>query len=250
MWFENSLIFKPVPATRIWNPPPDPAIVDAEFRCHDGTRLHGWYLDRGQENGALLFAHGVHGNVSIRSRSVQRFASALGRAVLIFDYPGYGKSEGKPSERSCYASAEAAYRWLTEVRGIPRERIILYGESLGGGIAVELATRVPHHALMLMKTFTSLPDAIRLRHPWFPSRALFRTRFDNIRKIGSCPRPVLIAAGTADRITPLAHAQKLLDAATAPKRLVTLDGSDHNAFVPESFLDEARRFLDEHPPTH
>src|SRR5207248_5963463 len=122
--------------------------------------------------------------------------------VLIFDYPGYGRSEGSPSEAGCYAAAEAAYAWLVQTQQVPPGQIILYGGSLGGGVAVELARRQPHRALILVSTFTSIPDMAQQLYPWLPARWLVRNRFDSLAKIGQCTQPVFIAHGTADGLLP------------------------------------------------
>src|SRR5262249_23613263 len=147
--------------------------------------------------GTVLYCHGNAGNLSHRGEGVLRWHQLLGQSVLIFDYPGYGRSEGKPSEAGCYAAADAAYAWLTETKKVLPQDLLIYAGSLGGGVAVALASRRPHRALVLVGTFTSIPDMAQRQFPWLPARWLVRNRFDNLGKIGRCTRPVFLAHGTA-----------------------------------------------------
>jgi fermentation-respiration switch protein FrsA (DUF1100 family) len=174
-----------------------------------------------------------------------RFQQALGVATLIFDYPGYGKSGGRPSEAGLYASGAAAYRWLTERRGVAGDRVILYGGSLGGAAALELATRHPHRAVVLVAAFTSFPDMAQLRFPWLPVRWLVRNRLDNIGKIATLDTPVFIAHGTADSLVPFRHGERLFAAARGPKRFFPMEGYEHNNTPGPEFYTELKRFLDE-----
>src|SRR5262249_20051937 len=158
------------------------------------------------------------GNLSHRGALMAALRSHLGRSVLAYDYPGYGKSDGEPTEPGCYAAGEAAYRWLTDERKVPANRILLLGESLGGGVAVELASRFDHEALVLVFSFTSLPAAARCHYPWLPCGLLMSNRYDNLSKIGRCHRPVFITHGTADEIVPFRQGEELFAAANEPKR--------------------------------
>ncbi|MCI0705757.1 MAG: alpha/beta hydrolase, partial [Planctomycetia bacterium] len=168
--------------------------------------------------------------------------------VLLFDYPGYGKNAGKPTEASCYAAGEGAYKWLTDEAKIAPNRIILCGESLGGGTAVELATKHDHRALVLIYTFTSLPAAAKYHFPFLPTYTLMRTRFDNLSKIGRCTRPVFFVHGTADRVVPFSHSEQLFAAANEPKHFVRLEGVDHSMLLGEPFTSELVKFLNQHAP--
>src|SRR5262249_8780422 len=150
--------------------------------------------------GAVLYLHGNAGNLSWRGDSMQRFRQILDQPVLIVDYPGYGKSTGKPSEVGCYAAADAADEWLTQTQGIPAENIVICGASLGGGVAVDLASRKPHRALILIKTFTSAPDVGQERFWYFPINWLMRNRFDSLGKLDCCKKPIFIAHGDCDEI--------------------------------------------------
>jgi len=228
-WFlERSLVFHPSSAAQSWNAPVDPETRDVSVTVEDVGTIHMWWLPPREANaGAVLVAHGNGGNLSHRGQLAADLRSALGAGVLMFDYPGYGKSGGKPTEEGCYAAGEAAYQWLTDTAKIPPNRIVLLGESLGGGPAVELATHHDHRALVLVFTFTSLPAVAKLHYPWLPTHTLMRCRFDNLAKITRCPRPVFIAHGTADAVVPFSHGEALFAAANEPKEFLRLEGADH-----------------------
>lgn len=246
---ENSLEFHPARATEKWAPPPAGCVVaDVWLQTADGTRIHAWWYPQPGATGALLFCHGNAGNLSRRGQAAQDLAETLGVSVLLFDYPGFGHSEGKPNEAACYAAADAAYDWLIEQQRIPGEQIILYGKSLGGAVAADLALRRPHRALVLMKTFTSMPAMAKKLVPLTPAHRLIRNRFDTLAKIGRCPRPVIVAHGDCDRLIPLEMAQTNYRAAPTPKQFFLLPGAGHNDPLPISFLRELRAYLDEAAP--
>jgi fermentation-respiration switch protein FrsA (DUF1100 family) len=243
MALENYLVYHPARASQDWQPPPSPRVQDVELHTPDGTRIHAWWFPYEGARGAVLYCHGNAGNLSHRGGGILAMQQVLHEAVLIFDYPGYGRSGGKPSEAGCYAAAEAAYDWLVRKQQVGPNQIILYGGSLGGGVAVELASRKPHRALLLLKTFTSLPDVAGRMYPWVPVRWLMRNRYDSLRKIGKCTRPVFIANSTADRLVPFAQGERLYAAAHEPKSFYRLDGADHNDPVPAGLFTAFREFL-------
>ena len=204
LFLERRLVFQPSSAAESWNEPVAPDTRDVSFSLADGTAIHGWWLSSADPAaGAVLLAHGNGGNVSHRGRIAADLRRTIGCGVLLFEYPGYGKSEGRPSEAGCYDAGEAAYRWLTNTVRVPANRIVLMGESLGGGTAVELATRHDHRALVLVFPFTSLLAAAKFHYPWLPTHTFMRTRFDNLAKIGLCRRRCS-SHGTADRVVPFA----------------------------------------------
>jgi fermentation-respiration switch protein FrsA (DUF1100 family) len=248
MWFlENHLVFRGETSAENWQDPPDPMIEEVTFRTADGVQIHSWYLPVPKAEGVVLFCHGNGGNVSYSGDRMGRIRDHLGYSTLAIDYPGYGKSEGKPNEAKCYAAAEAAFRWLTEEKKIPASRIILFGDSLGGGVAVEMATRHEHRALVLAKSFTSLPAVAQRMYRWLPVRWLMRNRFDNLSKIPNCTGPVFIANGTKDGLVPYAHGEELFGAANEPKLFFPLVDQDHNDKLPDEFMLALRQFLNEHP---
>ena len=247
LFLERPLVFQPSSHADSWHVPIDPRTQDVSFTAADGTKLHGWWLPPEQsQDGAVLLSHGNGGNVTHRGRLAADLRRTLGTGVFLYDYPGYGKSEGKPSERSCYASGEAAYLLLKNEAHIAPHRIVLMGESLGGGPAVELATRHEHRALVLAFTFTSLPAAAKFHYPWLPTKTLMQTRFENLAKIGRCTRPVFIAHGTADEIVPFHHGEQLYAAANEPKEFLRMEGMTHNILLGDAFCLPLARFLEQH----
>ncbi len=249
-WFiERQLVFRPSSAEEAWLKPEDPRTQDVWFYSADGTKIFGrWIPPESPQHGAVLVANGNGGNLTHRGRLAADLRRALGAGVLLFDYPGYGKSAGKPTEEGCYAAGDAAYKWLTDEARIAPNRIILCGESLGGGTAVELATKHEHRALVLIYTFTSLPAAAKHHFPVLPVHTLMRTRFDNLAKIDRCPRPVFFVHGTADRVVPFDHSEQLFAAANEPKLFVRLDGAGHSTLPGNAYLGELATFLNTYAP--
>lgn len=196
----------------------------------DRVRLHGWFLPAGPEQPTLLFLHGNAGNISHRLDSLRLF-HRLGLNVFIFDYRGYGRSGGRPSEQGTYRDALAVWHYLTEQRGIPAARIVLFGRSLGGAVAVWLAERTRPAALILESTFTSVRDLAARYYPWLPVSLLTRIRYPSLVRIGGLHLPVLIVHSRDDEIIPYEHALRLFEAAPAPKRLLTLHGGHNDAFL-------------------
>jgi uncharacterized protein len=239
---ENAFVY---PATAAHEPyqAPEPPAEDVWLTGGDGTRLHARWLPHPGATDAVLFCHGNGGNVETWNVVAKQIGAELGMSVLIFDYPGYGRSGSAPSEPGCYAAAEAAYRWLTETTKTSPERIILWGESLGGAVAVELASRQPHRALILVRTFTSLPEAADDQLPILVSSTFLTNRYESVGRIGKCRSPVFIAAAEKDRMIPLRHGQHLQAACTAPAELCVLRGLEHNDPLPRQFYAEVREFL-------
>jgi fermentation-respiration switch protein FrsA (DUF1100 family) len=242
-FLENKLVFFPIKAAEAWEPAPIDAIQDVYFQSPNGTKLHAWWLPSSNDAPVLLLCPGNAGNLSGRGNTIVRIHERLGISVLIFDYPGYGRSTGKPSEQACYDAAEGAICWLKEMHGVPTERVILYGESLGGGVATELATRHAFGALVLVKTFTSLPAVAKRFYPWLPVNWLMSNRFDNLSKLPRVHLPVFIASATNDSIVPYEHGEALFREANEPKRFFRDEGSEHNDTLPDQFWDELRAFL-------
>ena len=250
LFFENRLVFHPTTAAQHWQPPPPNAdIQDVTLHSTDGTRIHAWWCPAKDSDQAILYCHGNAGNLSHRGGAIAKLRQLLGASVLIIDYPGYGKSEGFSTEQGCYQAADAAYAWLTVEKKITPKKILLYGASLGGGVVTELAYRKDHRALVLIKTFTSLPDAAADIYWWLPApkRFLMSNRFESLSKIGSIHRPVFIAHGTADTLIPHSHGERLFAAANKPKHFFPMLGANHNDGLPEEFFTSLKEFLTEHP---
>jgi fermentation-respiration switch protein FrsA (DUF1100 family) len=212
-------------------------------RTVTGDQIHARWFERVGSTGVILYCPGNAGNLDHRSAQVSQLAAELNQSVLIFDYPGYGQSQGHPSEQGCNAAATAAYDWLTSTAGIPAQRIIIYGESLGGGVAVDLASRRQHRALVLVRTFTSVPDVAQ-SHSLVPIRWLIHNRFDNLAKIKLCQRPVFIAYADKDQIMPNDESARLKEACRVPCELFLLQGLGHNDPLGSDFYAALRSFLD------
>ena len=191
----------------------------------------------------MLYCHGNAGNLSHRGHSLQNWHNTFDQDILIFDYPGYGKSEGNPSEKGCYAAALAAYQWLTKNEHIPAEQIILFGSSLGCAVAVELARQLSHRALALISPFTSIPDMAQIIYPWLPARWFVRSRFDSLAKISECRGPVFIAHGDCDQVVPYWQGKRLFEAAREPKEFYCLTGCNHNDPLQPELFGRIKEFL-------
>jgi uncharacterized protein len=202
---------------------------DIYFTAADGTRLNGWFYPA-NTNLVILLCHGNAGNLSHRLPLIDTLIKA-GASVFAFDYRGYGRSAGKPTEKGVCLDAEAAWQWLTN-RGFAPDRIVALGESLGGGVVCELATRKPLRALILQSTFTSVPDVAAEMMPWLPVRLLLTTRFNNQEKLKQIRIPVLILHGRKDTIIPFRHAEKNFAAVpTRSKYFAELAGDHNDAIV-------------------
>lgn len=226
-WFERRNVYQPSRELEATGTETGFPKEDVWITTSDGVRLHAWYYPgKPAANGIVfLLCHGNGGNISHRLDQYD-ILLRLNAAVLAFDYRGYGQSEGSPSEDGTYRDAEAAFDWLTN-HGYAPDRIIVLGESLGGGVAAELALRRPVGALVLQSTFTSVPDLGAELFPWLPVRTLGTIRYDTLSKLDRIRVPVLVLHSREDRIIPFAHGERLAAAAQEPKWLREL-GGDHN----------------------
>jgi pimeloyl-ACP methyl ester carboxylesterase len=249
---ENWLLFRGATASDSWAPPPKWCVVeDVALTSADGTPLHAWWLTGPgwrPENGALLFVHGNGGNLSHRAESVRFWVTEQHVAVLLIDYPGYGKSGGRATEAGCYAAADAGYDWLTDEQKVAPQRLLLYGGSLGGAVAVDLASRRPHRALILVSTFTTFPDIAQDLYPFFPARWLVRNKFDSLAKIRRVTGPVFVTHSDADTLIPFEMGQRLFAAANEPKQFVTMHGESHHDCGNAAAFAACAEFLEKHAP--
>ncbi len=200
------------------------------LRTSDGITISGWYVPAEKERAALIFCHGNAGNISGRLDSIAVF-HRLGLSVMIFDYRGYGESEGRPSEPGTYLDAEAAWNYLTDVKETPPGRIIVFGRSLGGAVAAELALRRPPAALILEAGFTSVPDIGSTYYPWLPVRLLSKFKYASVEKVGAISCPKLIIHSPQDEIIPYAHGRKLFEVAGEPKTFLEITGGHNDGFL-------------------
>jgi len=223
-------------------------VQDAHFTAEDGTRLHGWYVRHPQPKGHALLLHGNAGNVTLLADTLRVLNQRHKLAVLALDYRGYGKSEGTPSEEGLYQDARAARKWLTERESIGEGDIVLMGVSLGGAVAVDLASRDGARGLVLASTFTSLPEAAQKHWPLVPMSLVLSTRMNSLAKIKNYHGPLLMTHGDADEVVPYKQGQALYEAAPGSKRLITVSGGKHNSPQPEEYRVALDQFLNQLPP--
>ncbi len=224
------------------------AYESVEILTEDGVRLDGWYLPvDGDARGVLLFFHGNAGNISHRLDSLKIFTD-LGLDVLIFDYRGYGRSEGEVSEQGTYLDAEAAWRYLTDDRRVPEKDIVLFGRSLGAAVAAHLAARHKPGTLIMESAFTSAPDLAARYYRIFPVHWLARYRYNAKDYLKSVRCPVLIVHSLDDEIIPVQHGRDLFAAANEPKELLEIRGSHNEGFLVSgrSYIDGLDGFLTRH----
>src|SRR5882724_3701193 len=246
MAFEDRFIYHPVPAARWWCEPPSGfAARDVDLVSADGTLIGGRWFPCDGAAGAVLICHGQAGNLSLECgpRQLTGWIQDIGVSVFIFDYPGYGRSGGIPTEDGCYAAAAAAFDWLTATQQVPPEQVLVYGRSLGTGVAVELASRRPHRALILVNPYTSLPDVAARRFGLWPAHLVMRNQFPSSAKIGRCFGATLIVHGTDDNLIPYALGRELYEAANEPKRFLSVEGGRHSGGLPSAFFPTVRDFL-------
>lgn len=248
-WIVDRMLFLPTPGV---DATPGRLRVDAEevfLSTEDGVRIHAFHLPAPRATRAILYLHGNAGNASHRL-PIGALLADLGAHVLLLDYRGYGRSEGRPDEAGVYADARAGLRHLVEERGLPERRVVLFGSSLGGAVAVDLAQGRDLAGVVLESTWSSLSDVAA--NAFGPlARPFTRGSFDSLRKIARLRSPLLFLHGDRDDIVPLALGRRLFEAAPGPKAFEVLRGAGHNDLLEvagRAWLERIRRFLDEVAP--
>lgn len=240
-WFEKQQVYQPrrhLEATgaalnRDWE--------EVWLDTSDGVRINAWFFpaaeDSERSHQVILLSHGNAGNLSHRLQIIE-ILLATGANMLAYDYRGYGRSEGRPSEEGTYRDVEAAYQWLKD-RGFSAENIIAHGNSLGGGVSSWLAVHHPVGGLILQSAFTSVPDVGAELFPWLPVKWLASIQYDTVNRLPGLSVPVLVIHGVSDHLIPFSHAEKNYAAANEPKLLWKLN-IDHN----DSLLDDRKNYLE------
>lgn len=228
---DELLLFQPSPyPDGIWEPA-GLNVEDVWLELDDGTRIHAWYCPHPDPVATILYLHGNAGNLSHRAHVLRRLHAEVGAATLIVDYPGYGRSEGKPTVATALAAARVARARLAKLSGIPESDIVLMGRSLGGALAVELAAESPPRALILESTFSSMRAVADLHYPAL-SWLVPKDKLNAAARIAEVRAPLFQSHGDADQIIPIALGRELHDAAREPKRFLALRGRGHNDGLP------------------
>ncbi len=256
--FQPNFIYFPIKEVRA-----TPEIIglnfdDVTFPTSDGLELSGWFIPavpdppsaqagkedtttgdptvtgagagRGEDRLVVILCHGNAGNISHRLDTMHLF-HRLGHDFFLFDYRGYGKSQGKPSEKGTYLDAEAAWDYLTRERGIDPGRIVLFGRSLGGSIAAHLAQSRSPQALIVESSFTSVTDMGADIYPFLPVRLLARFKYSTADYLKKVTCPVLISHSKDDEMISVKHGRKLFEAANDPKEFLEFAGSHNEGFI-------------------
>src|SRR5205823_420075 len=246
-WFEHRQVYQPSRPMDANGSELGRPFEDVHFQTADGLRLNGWFFpadqDSSRQHVVYLLCHGNAGNISHRLEHVAALLEP-GASVFIFDYRGYGRSEGRASEDGTYLDGQAAHQWVRQ-RGFTATNIIVLGESLGGGIASELALREPSGGLILQSTYTSVTDLGVELFPWLPVRWMGIIKYDTHGKLPRIKVPVLVMHSRADGLIGFHHAEKNFAAANEPKLLWEIVGR-HNDFLEtgrERYLDGLNKFL-------
>ena len=254
-WFEHSQIYRPTRAADYRAADFQLPAEDVSLTAEDGVRLHAWWIPAAanarRRAVAVLFCHGNGGNLTSRPGYYQCIRET-GVNVFAFDYRGYGRSDGSPGEAGTYLDAHAAYAWL-RAKGFAAADIIVWGESLGGGIASELALREPVGGLVLQSTFTCIPDLGGEVFPWLPVRLIATIRYDTKHRLPQIRVPVLILHSRTDDLIGYHHAEKNFAAANEPKLLWELRGGHNDALGADraqfvAGLEEFLRRIETQPP--
>ncbi len=217
---------------------------EVTIRTKDDIEISAWFIPSKDERAVVLFCHGNAGNISHRLDSIRIF-NELGLSVLIFDYRGYGKSKGSPTEEGTYLDAEATWDYLVNTKGYSPDKIVLFGRSLGGAVAVETALRVKAGAIIIESGFTSLPALGSKFFPYLPVRLISRYKYANIDKVNKISLPKLFVHSPQDEIIPFEHGTALFEKALEPKEFLKITGGHNDGFLlaGRSYVEGLDRFI-------
>lgn len=229
MWFQSNMLYHPSRQMEL-SGLGDLVVKDVWMTSTRGTKIHGWWVPHPQATRTLLFCHGNAGNLSHRSGMIREWHRRFRMNVLIFDYQGYGRSEGTPSEQGTYDDARAAWDYVRHVQNIKPQNIVILGRSLGGAIAAHLAAQVKPAALILDSPFSSFVDVAAAHFPWLPVRWIARFRYDTAAYLQQRTCPLLIIHSPEDEVIPFALGRKSFEQAPAPKQFLQIRGSHNDGF--------------------
>lgn len=217
---------------------------EVRFKTSDGLTIAAWHIPAPDMRASLIFCHGNAGNISHRLDSIRIFHD-LGLSVLIFDYRGYGRSEGTPTEKGTYLDAEAAWNYLVKEKGIDPASIIIFGRSLGSAVAAELAMKRKAGALIIESGFTSIPDLGRKYYPYMPVSLITRFHYATIDKVSSLALPKLFIHSPEDETIPYDQGMRLFERAAEPKEFLKLRGDHNEGFLlsGELYINGLQQFI-------
>lgn len=216
---------------------------DIYFQSEDGTKLHGWYCPRDKPRGIVLLAHGNAGNVSTRVNWLRYLQNQAKLSVLIFDYRGYGRSEGVATVEGVVKDSQAARAKLCELAKVEADQLILMGESLGGAIVIELAAEVAPRGLVVQSTFSSFRDVADFHYPKL-SWLVPPGKLHSVDRISKYRGPLLQSHGSLDQTIPFRLGQKLFQAANEPKQFIEIKQADHNNWITDAYKRQLDEFID------
>jgi len=244
--FQRKLIYFPIRWSVAEASRANPGYEVVRIPVAAGSDLHGWLDRREGSPWTVVIFHGNAGNLMFHEAVMTPFR-ALGLQQILFDYRGYGLSAGTPTEAGLIEDGEAVIGYVEKSLGVPRERIVYFGQSLGSGVATLLAARRPPGRLILQSGFDSLASVAGVHYPFLPSQWLMTDRFDSESVIGRIGCPILFLHPVEDEIIPLSRGRALYEKAREPKRFVEIPGARHNdppGSFPPATLDAIREFLD------
>ncbi|TWU21954.1 alpha/beta hydrolase [Bythopirellula polymerisocia] len=244
MIMESRLIYLPPPPSDSRSEAQELGAEEVWLRSEDQTKLHGWYFPKSGSTRALIYFHGNGEDADQNLELGAYLRECLNAAVLVFDYRGYGHSEGSPSEEGIISDAIATQQWLAEKTDLNPSEMILFGRSLGGGVAVAAAEKLGAKALILHSTFANMDDIAASQYPFVPVRLLMRNPFRSQQRIKQYGGPVLQFHGTADELIPIEFARPLIAAVTNEnKKFIELPNGHHNDPLTADFCEVVSNFL-------
>lgn len=227
-FFDRYLVYHPAPwEERDWGRQVGLPLEEVWFEAEDGVRLFGWFLPSAASPGIILWCHGNAGNIIHRLDNLARL-SRIGLSVFLFDYRGYGRSQGRPSEQGLYRDALAAYAYVTQTRRISAKRVIIFGRSLGAAVAAHLASVRTAAGLILESAFPSIEAVARHYYFGLPVHWFVGARFPLEERLKQVHMPLLVIHGALDDVIPFDLGQKVFEAANEPKSFYTVPRADHN----------------------
>lgn len=217
---------------------------DVVFASSGGTQLHGWFVPHPKPKHVILYSHGNSEHVGNQVNQLLRLQSMLDATVFVYDYRGYGRSEGQPTERGLMADGLAAHQWLLNRTGLAADEVVLMGRSLGGGVSVAIAAQRGARALVLDATFPRMVDAASYNYPWLPVKTFMRDRYDSLSRIEQYTGPVFQVHRTTDEVVPVALARQLTERAPAAlKQFYEIPRGRHNEPLPPDYYTALDAFL-------